>query len=70
MPTFFAMTDWTVPTTALMSIGLAFLVVLIYREERRRVRAVRMACRRLLARADLHCSDPEPDGCEDRKSVV
>jgi hypothetical protein len=70
MPTFFAMTDCTILTTALMSIGLAFLVVLIYREERRRARAVRMACRRLLARADLHCSDPEPDGSEPRESTL
>jgi hypothetical protein len=61
MPSFFAMTDATIPTAALMSVGLAFLVVLIYRAERRRVRAVRLACRRLLARADLHCSDPERD---------
>lgn len=58
MPSFFAMTDWTVPTIVLTSIGLAFLVVLIYREERRRARAVRLACRRMLARADLHCADP------------
>ena len=70
MPSFFAMTDWTIPTAALMSIGLAFLVVLIYREERRRVRAVRLGCRRLLARADLHCSDPEPDGCEPKESTL
>jgi hypothetical protein len=60
MPTFVAMTDWTVPATALMSVTLAFLVVLIYREQRRKARAVRLGCRRLLARADLHCSDPEP----------
>jgi hypothetical protein len=71
MPSFFAMTDLTVPTTALLSIGSAFLVVLIYRTERRRARAVRLACRRLLARADLHCSDPKPDdGGEPQESTL
>ena len=69
MPTFVAMTDWTVPASALMSATLAFLVVLIYREQRRRARAVRLGCRRLLARADLHCSDPEPAGSERRESA-
>ncbi|HEX4223770.1 MAG TPA: hypothetical protein VHZ97_15495 [Pseudonocardiaceae bacterium] len=64
------MTDWTVPTTALLSAGLAFLVVLIFREQRRRARAVRLACRRLLARADLHCSDPEPEVDAERKSTL
>jgi hypothetical protein len=70
MPSFVAMTDWTVPTTALLSAALAFLVVLIFREQRRRVRAVRLACRRLLARADLHCSDPEPEVDVERKSTL
>ena len=69
MPSFVAMTDWTVPATALMSVALAFLVVLIYREQRRKARAVRLGCRRLLARADLHCSDPEPDGGEHAESA-
>jgi hypothetical protein len=70
MPSFVAMTDWTVPTTAVLSIGLAFPVVLIFREQRRRLRATRLACRRLLARADLHCSDPEPEPDADRKSTL
>ena len=60
MPSFIAMTDWTVPTTALMSIGLAFPVVLIYRVQRRKVRETRYGCRRMLAWADVHCADPEP----------
>ena len=68
MPSFVAMTDWSVPVTALTSAALAFLVVLIYREQRRNVRAARLGCRRLLARADLHCSDPEPDGDEHAES--
>ncbi|HEY4460939.1 MAG TPA: hypothetical protein VGN81_41945 [Pseudonocardiaceae bacterium] len=63
------MTDWTVPATALMSVTLAFLVVLIYREQRRNARAARWGCRRLLARADLHCSDPEPGGGEHGESA-
>jgi hypothetical protein len=69
MPTFGAMTDWTVPAAALMSVTLAFLVVLIYREQRRKARAVRLGCRRLLARADLHCSAPEPGGGEHVESA-
>ena len=69
MPTFVAMTDWTVPATALMSVTLAFLVVLIYREQRRKARAVRLGCRRLLARADLHCASPEPGRGEHRESA-
>ena len=69
MPSFVAMTDWTVPAGALMSITLTFLVVLIYREQRRKVRAVRLGCRRLLARADLHCSDPLPGGGEHAESA-
>jgi len=50
-----------VVATVLMSIGLAFPVVLIYRAQRRKVRATRLGCRRLLAWANLHCADPEPD---------
>jgi hypothetical protein len=61
MLTFIHVTDWTVPATAAFSIALAFLVVLIYREQRRRVREVRLGCRRLLARANLHCADPDPE---------